>query len=119
MIEHVKIKTVIEPLLEWSSEQEDYVPTGQSRMLTVVWVDKFSTFAEAPNGEVGIVDDIYLICFDPKAEEKKFIRVSIDDVKIGKYEINEFRRGHSSHGNKARPDRNFVHPGISKENGNE
>ena len=110
MIENMRIKTVIQPLYKYDTEKEEDVEIGH-RILTVVWADKFSTFAVAPNGEIGIVDEVHLICLDSKAQEKEFITVSIDDVKIGRYENTEFRRGRSSLRGKRRTDRSIGSPG--------
>lgn len=91
MIEYCKIRSVFIPV--YADEDEGIIESWKE--LTVAYVDVLPTFVLTPNGDMEQMQNICLACFDKKASDKIMIKlfVEVDEFRIGKYEINEFRRG--------------------------
>jgi hypothetical protein len=98
MIEYCKIRSVLIPVYSEAKDEEDKIVSWKE--LTVAYV---TVLPEQDNDFTGIniemQDNICLVCFDKKADTKVLYKlfVGTTEFKIGRYEVNEFRRGYQTH----------------------
>lgn len=98
MIEYCKIRTVLVPVYSEAKDEEDKIVSWKELAVAYVTVLPEQVI-DATGTSLEMQNNFCLICFDKKAEDKVLIRlfVEIDEFKIGKYEVNEFRRGYQTH----------------------
>lgn len=117
MIEYCKIRSVLIPVYSEAKDEEDKIVSWKE--LTVAYV---TVLPEQDNDFTGIniemQDNICLVCFDKKADTKVLYKlfVGTTEFKIGRYEVNEFRRGYSA--NKKRNKTNWAGDRTGQRNSN-
>ena len=113
MIEYCKIKTVFVPVYsEAKGDEEEKIISWKE--LSVAYVAILPEFVMNPyETSIELQNNLCLICFDKKAEDKVLIKlfVEIDEFKIGKYEVNEFRRGNYANKGRNKTNRTSDSPG--------
>ena len=108
LIEYCKIKTVFVPVYaEAKGDEEEKIISWKE--LAVAYAAVLPEFVMNPyETSIELQNNLCLICFDKKADDKVLIKlfVEIDEFKIGKYEVNEFRSG--NYANKRRNKTNWT-----------
>jgi len=117
IIEYCRIKTVLIPVYSEAKDEEDKIVSWKE--LSVAYVTVLpEQVIDATGTNIEMQNNFCLVCFDKKADDKVLIRlfVEIDEFKIGKYEVNEFRRGYSA--NKKRNKTNWAGDRTGQRNSN-
>lgn len=113
MIEYCKIKTVFVPVYsEAKGDEEEKIISWKE--LSVAYVAVLPEYVMDYTGtNLEMQSNLCLICFDKKADDKVLIKllVGVSEFKIGKYEVNEFRRGNYANKGRNKTNRTSDSPG--------